>query len=158
MAKVKIGDIIEIKTKKGFSYAHYTHNEEDFCNLIQVKEGFYDKRPENFGDVARSPTTLITYFPLEISIKKKDVDIVTNVPVPQKYSEFPLIRIPGFDLKTGKITKWYLWDGNGGLWDNQPIKNLTEEQKKLPIRQICPLNSLVEKIETDWTPDMDPNT
>ena len=51
--KIKIGDIIEIKTEKGLVYAQYTHLNSLMGNLIRVFTGFYETRPENFDNIIK---------------------------------------------------------------------------------------------------------
>jgi hypothetical protein len=47
MAKPKIGDVLEIKTAKGFVYAQITHVHETHGPLLRVLPNFHDRRPEN---------------------------------------------------------------------------------------------------------------
>jgi hypothetical protein len=77
---------------------------------------------------------------------------VGHLPVPASSTDFPLFRAAGLPDSFGKVTHWWIWDGE----KEWRIPELTTELRKLPIRMICNDISLIEKIETGWTPLADP--
>jgi len=152
--KIKIGDIIEIPTQKGLVYAQYTHEHSEsphFGSLIRVFSDFYDERPEDFNEVAKSQTKFGTFFPLEISVKLKLVTIVANKPIISKSQRFPIFRAGLRAPKTGRVEVWWFWDGE----KEWKVGEITEDQRKLPIRQIVNYAELVKMIESGWTPETD---
>ncbi|MEJ2528409.1 MAG: hypothetical protein P8Y49_10160 [Sulfurovaceae bacterium] len=38
------------------------------------------------------------------------------------------------------------------------VRTLTEEENKLPIEETCNDTMLISRIESEWTPEQDPNT
>ena len=140
--RIKIGDIIEIKTEKGFVYAQYTHKNSLMGNLIRVFTGFYKERPISFDDIVISDIRFMTFFPLQAAINQNILAIVSN-------TEIPIFKNGLTDPKTGKITKWWLWDGNKE-WD---IENPNKEQMKYSYQEIINDTLLIERILSEWRPE-----
>ena len=55
-ARLKIGDIVEIKTGKGLAYAHYTHKHKQYGALLRVFRKFYGVRPSDFTELVKKQT------------------------------------------------------------------------------------------------------
>ena len=152
MAKrIKIGDIIEVSTAKGFAYAQFTHKDTQWGSLLRVLPGFFADRPTAFQDLARQDAVFVSFFPLQAAIKRKIVQVVANCPVPSDVAQFPLFRAPGWTDKSGKVLDWWLWDGEKS-WQ---IGQLTENQKRLPIKEVINDTLLIERIENGWSPVKD---
>ena len=64
MARVKIGDVIEIRTKLGLAYAQYTHKTETMGAVMRLLEGIHPSRPQNFATVLTRPIQFTFLFPL----------------------------------------------------------------------------------------------
>jgi len=159
--KVKIGDVIEIKTRKGLAYAQYTHRVEGYSYLIQVKEGFYHERPKSFLEMVNKESTIIKFFPLEMAIKRKIFTVVAHVPVPVRFQKFPVFRLwGGIPDKNGIVChKWKFWDGKR-IWPpgKEWVKKLTREQRQYPIDSIVNDTALIYYIEHDYRPEKDPRS
>ena len=153
--RVKIGDIIEIKTKKGLFYAQYTHYDEECGELIQVKKGSHKQRPSNFEKIVNKESTIITFIPLNICICRKIFEVVDNLPVPLRFQAFPTFLLCGHIDRKGKVKQWLFWDGEK-TWPETWVTELTDEQKKLPIQEIWNDTLLIEQLESGWTPETDP--
>ena len=78
MRKVKIGDVIEIRTRKGLAYAHYTHKHKQYGALLRVFDSIYDARPSNYTAVVRQRPAFSCFFPLSAAVNKKIVSIIGN--------------------------------------------------------------------------------
>ena len=157
MKRARIGDIVEVPTKKGFSYCQYTHRVEGFSDLIQVKEGFFDNRPESFDNIIETESKIITFFPLRYAIIDKIFKVVDNLEVPARFQAFPTFRVRGINIKNGKAKEWWFWDGVN-TWPERPVHELTEEQVSLPVKEIWNDTLLINNIESDYTPADDPTT
>jgi len=151
MKKLKIGDVIEISTAKGLAYAYYTHKNAMYGYMLRVFRRFYEVRPKEFGELMNSEPTFICFFPLAAAVKEKIVEVVGNVPLSPAAQKFPLFRcgLPAPGEK--KVSDWWLWDGEKS-WR---VGEITEEQRKLPIRGIWNDTFLIERLESDWTPETD---
>ena len=152
MARVKIGDMVEIKTTRGFAYAHYTHKHKQYGALLRVFQGLYDAPPSNLEDVVRQKVAFSCFFPLGAAVHRKIVSVVGNVAVPDEAQKFPTFRTGIVNPSTRKVDVWWLWDGERE-WR---VGNLTPEQRTFPIRGTWNDTLLIERIESHWTPEKDP--
>ena len=151
MARLKIGDIIEIKTQKGLSYAQYTHKNKLLGTLLRVFSTIYAIRPVSYEKVIEDDLRFTIFFPLQAAINQKIVEVVSNLNIPLKYKNFPLFRTGVINPKTDKVDTWWLWDGDKEL----KIGKLNNEQKQYPIRGIWNDTLLIERIDNDWKPKPD---
>lgn len=155
MAKrVKIGDVIEITTAEGLVYAQCSHKNKEWGHLLRILPGFHEERPCDYSILVKLKESFVVFFPLQAAVSKGIFQIVANEEVPPEAQKFPLFRAAGYSDKQGYVHDWWLWDGEKE-WQ---IGRLTEELKKLPIRQIINDTLLIEWIETGWTPSTDPIT
>lgn len=158
MAKgIRIGDIIEIATNKGFVYGQYTHEHTQpprMGSLIRILGSFFEERPPDFGLLAESISVFKTFVPLARSVNLKLVSIVANEPIPNRESQFPVFRNGTIDPASGKVENWWFWDGN----KEWRVGRITSEQKRMPILELVTVPELVKRIESGWTPETDPYT
>jgi len=155
MRRVKIGDIIEIPTTKGFAYAQYTHKHKMYGALIRILEGLFDKRPEDFTHLVKKKHRYATFIALQSSVNQGFFTIVGNEPVPEEANKFPLFRAAGaIPREGGKVLNWWLWDGEKEWF----IDQLKPEQRSLPIASVWTATLLIQRIESGWTPETDPFT
>jgi hypothetical protein len=151
--RLRVGDIIEVKTGKGFAYAQYTHRDKLYGYLVRVLPGFFEHLPIDVQSIANRPSIFVTFLPLQAAVDRKIFSVVENVAIPEKEKAFPLFRAAGLaDPSTGKVDQWWLWNGERS-WR---IDSLTESQRRLPIKGIWNDTLLVERIESDWRPQDDP--
>ncbi|HEV2147519.1 MAG TPA: hypothetical protein VGR37_08980 [Longimicrobiaceae bacterium] len=147
---VRIGDIVEITTRKGLAYAQYTHKHPQFGALLRVLRGLHSERPANFHALAEEHPQFSTFFPLQAAWNRGIVQIVSNVPVAEHAAAFPIFRDGVQDPYTGRV-RWWLWDGETE-WS---VDELTAEQEKAPIREIINDTLLIERIESNWSSERD---
>ena len=152
MSKPKIGDIIEIPTKKGLAYAQYTHQHSQFGGLIRVFDVLFENRPSDFSKLVTAPVRFSTFFPVAAAIKRGIFAVVGHRDVAPQNKSFPLFRDGVADPKTNKVKVWWLWDGE----KEWKVGEITPEQRMLPLRAIWNDTLLIEKIESGWTPSNDP--
>jgi hypothetical protein len=152
MAKLKIGDVVEIKTANGLVYAQYTHKHKQFGALLRVFRRFYEARPDDFVKLVEDKPTFMCFFPLNAAVDRNIVSIAGNVMVPSEAQAFPIFRDGIVDPATRKVGVWWLWDGE----EEWRVGELTAEQRKLSIREVLNDTLLIERIEAGWTPETDP--
>ena len=154
--RVRIGDIIEIRTSRGLAYAIYTHCQAappKYGAMLRVFEGFYKSRPQDLPALSVRPIQFTTFFPLQAAVSRRLVDAIGNVSVPEPLKPFPLFRCgASMDSTTQKVKTWWLWDGTSE-WR---VAALSADQRKLPIRGIWNYAYLVSRIEQGWRPETDP--
>ena len=155
--RVKIGDVIEIRTSRGLAYAQHTHEHvapPKYGYLIRVLPGLYGKRPTDFTDIGKQKATFVVFVPLQVMVDRNYVTIVNNQPVPTDAQKFPVFRSGIPDPQTKKVRVWWFWDGD----KEWKVGSLTDEQKRLPILAIIGDELLAKRIEIGWTPETDPCT
>jgi hypothetical protein len=146
----KIGDVIEIATRRGLYYALYTHKHPNFGGLIRVYRLNFSERPSGFFWIEEAVPWFSVFYLIGPSVSRGITPIVASVGIPLALQAFPLFRSGLPNPRTGKvlIDKWWLWDGN----HEYPFAPLTEEQKLLPVLQIVDDTALIEMIESDYNP------
>jgi hypothetical protein len=152
MTKIAVGDVVEIKTQRGFAYALYTHRDPTFGALLRVWNQTHAEPLVDFEHLASQPLSWSAFFPLSAAVKQKVVRVAGSVVVPPDLAAFPLFRAGMPDPGTRRVSNWWLWDGKRE-W---PVGELTSEQRKLPIRQTINDTLLIERIERAWTSEADP--
>lgn len=152
MTRPKIGDLVEIKTAKGFSYALYTHRHGQYGPLLRIFKTQYGERPMDFSTVVKDSVQFSCFFPLGTAVRQKLVECVANVGVPEDLRPFPTFRSGMPDFRGGKITRWWLWDGEKE-WQ---VGELSPEQRRLSVRGIWNYTILIERIEEGYTTESDP--
>jgi len=152
MARLKIGDIVEIPTVKGTSYAQYTHAHKMYGALLRVLPGFFKESPDNWSNLVSSVEKFVVFFPLKAAVGQKIFSIVANQPVPETSKEFPTFRAGVVNPETNKVGVWWLWDGE----KEWRVDSLSKAQKKLPIRGVWNDTLLIERIVSGWLPETDP--
>lgn len=146
-APVKVGDVIEIETPAGLSYAQVTHRDREFGYLLRVLPGSYQTRP-NITALAARRHRWVVFYPVEHAVLQGFVRTAGNASIPPSARAFPLFRAAGLPDGGGHITEWWLWDGH----DERRIGSLKDDQLDLPIREIVNHEVLVERIVSGWTP------
>jgi hypothetical protein len=149
--RAKIGDVVEITTKNGYSYAHFTHKHPTHGALLKVFNRNYPQRPDRFIGVVEGEPDFMCFFPLAAAVSRGIVTIAANVELSEQARNFPVFR-GGLEGDDRKVKSWWLWDGEREWCVGQ----LTDEQKGLSVRQVLNDAALVDRIEAGWTPKMDP--
>lgn len=148
MAKrVKIGDIIQILTSEGISYAQYTHKNKMYGYMISVFNGLYDNPIKDFSSLIKSPIQFHTFIALQSAINEGLLSVVAHLSIPDHLREFPIFRCrsggPGGGI--------WLWDGNEEVMLN---RNITEEEQKYSTRSIISIPLLLERIKIKYKPEI----
>jgi len=147
MRRPKIGDIVEVPTKKGLAYAQYTHKNAKMGPLLRVFDAQFPARPTHFASIATLPVQFSTFFPLGAAVHRGIFAVVAHENISAVNLAFPVFKNGVPDPGTNKVTNWWLWDGE----KEWPVGKLTEEQKSFPDSQIVNDTMLVHLIETGWT-------
>ena len=155
--KVRIGDLIEIKTGKGLVYALYTHRHDNppkYGAMLRIFNQVYPSRPTNFDATIKLAVRFSVFFPLQAAVNRGLVEVVATLQVPEELKQFPVFRSGMVNPETKKVDAWWLWDGE----KEWRIGRLTQEQRKLSIRGVWNDTILIQRIEEDWRPESDPSS
>lgn len=154
MTRLKIGDLVEVSSSLGLTYAQYTHKNARYGALLRVFKKVYAETPELLDCILKDEVRFSAFFPLKAAVAQGIVRVVGNLPVPKELSQFPVFRAGVVDPSVGKVVTWWLWDGD----NEKNIGSLSEEQRHFPIRGIWNDTLLIERIESNWTPYTDSTT
>lgn len=145
MAKMIIGNIYEINTKKGKAYLHYIYKDTTLGELIRVLPNLYSERPANFNELAQANELYSVFFPLSFANKKNIVELVGNYSA-DKFTKPSYMRSE--HMVKGEFLGWHII--NTDTWERQLVKKLSEQQKALSPWGIWNDTLLVERLENDW--------
>jgi hypothetical protein len=151
MARVRIGDVVEIPTVRGLAYAQYTHSNPQWGALLTVLPGFHGTRATDLVALVSQREKFRTFFPLQAAVARSVFEVVGNVPVPHHTKAFPRFRSAGFVDREGRVHDWYLWDGE----TSTKLEALTPDLRRLPILQVWNDTLLILRIEEEWAPEKD---
>jgi hypothetical protein len=141
---LKPGDLYEIETKDGFSYFQYTQKNQLMGPLIWILEGKF-REPRELPEVESLPHRFCTFFPVQGVHQAGLIRWLGTAPIPASRQKFPLFR-----GATGQNRDlWWFWDGE----KEWRVGDISKQQMKLPIREICNFPALVELIEKNWLPE-----
>ncbi|PDT18607.1 hypothetical protein CO670_00480 [Rhizobium sp. J15] len=144
--RTKIGDVVQILTSKGVSYAQVTHKHVRYGHLLRVFDGFYADSLDNFSEVVASPVLFSTFFPVQKAVDEGLVANVGNSSVTDANSVFPIFRTSARD-RGGRRGPWWLWNGETEMMLS---RGLSDQEKRYPVHGIISAPLLVERIEKGY--------
>lgn len=144
MAKrVKSGDIVQILTSEGVSYAQLTHVHDEYGYLLRVFDGTYEEIPKNWLEGVTRSVQFSAFFPLQSAVNQSLLSVVANCPVSDTLAEFPVFR----SRSGGVGGSIWLWDGTSSRMLDRA---LTDNEYRFPVRGIVSAPLLVERIATGY--------
>ena len=146
MAAIKLGDIFEIKTTKGYAYLHFIYKDKETGDLVRVLHGLHSKRPIDFNDLASHQEQFMVFFPLSFANKKNIVEFVGSYPA-DEFEKPKFMRIEHF--VRGEFIGWHII--NTDTWQRQLTQALSPEQKKLSPWGVWNDTLLIESLENDFS-------
>ncbi|GHA80224.1 hypothetical protein GCM10009007_21120 [Formosimonas limnophila] len=145
MAKIKVGDVFSILTKKGKVYLHYLRAEKG-KECIKVLDGFFTKDCNDLENLVKAPERFFIGFPVAAAYRRKIIVLEGFVPA-NDYELPKYTRTPSSIL--GVFQGWYIIDEQS--WVRTLVDDLTPEQLKLSPRGSVNDTLLVEWLETDFS-------
>lgn len=141
--KLSPGDILEIESEIGLSYAQVTHEHTSYPEVVRVLAGTYQSRPTDLDDLARSETAFSAMIALGSAIEKVRISgsKLGTAALPDEISQFPIFRMPIRD-KQGGIAYWWLWDGQGLRYETE----LSAEAEKYSMREVMSVEAFLSKL------------
>lgn len=148
---IQIGDIFEIKTKLGLSYAQLTHRHPSHAELIRIFRKKYSKRPDNLEELCADNVEFSVLFTLIRSYNTNLIEKVGNSAIQHELQVFPKFRDGTPHRDTKIVETWWIWDGKNEI---KVGPELTEEQKSYPRLGILNLPAVIGLIEGDTHPSL----
>ncbi len=147
----QLGDIVELRTNRGFAYAQYTHEHHDYGSLLRILPGFFEETPKELDLLAEGRTVFHAFVPLKASLREQALRTVGHYPIPEKATTFPTFR-SGMSQPGGiRVRVWFLWDGE----EDTRVDQLSASQLQFPIREIITPALLRQRLEAGWLPESD---
>ncbi|MBO9192665.1 hypothetical protein J5277_00960 [Rhizobium sp. 16-449-1b] len=147
MAKrIKVGDVAQIATSKGISYAQVTHRHPRYGHLLRVFDSVYNSKPDNLAEMVATHVLFSAFFPIQKAVGEGLLTIVGNSEVTDANSPFPTFRANTRD-RAGNRGPWWLWDGETEV---MLTRGLSDNEKRYPVRGIISLPLLIERIERGY--------
>jgi hypothetical protein len=145
-----VGDVVEIKTKRGYAYAQCVAKLPFFGNLIRVMPGLHKQKVTDLETMITKQEDYFTFFFWDKFLDRNVVYKVGRFEIPDCCVVPILFRGGTKDPKTRKVAIWWLWDSNTNKeWR---IDKLTKKQRELPIRSILNYIALINYLEMGWHP------
>lgn len=146
-----IGDIIEIPTSKGLTYAQYTHDGPRGGSVICIFDALFEKRPDDFSLLVDRPVRFLTLFPLHAAINRNIFEIVAHERIALDNQISPIFCASIVDFKTQKVIYWRFWDGQKE-WH---VGKYAFEPKEMTVRHISDDRLLVKRVGSPQLPTTD---
>ncbi len=149
MARIKLGDIFEIKTAKGYAYFQYVHSDKLEGELIKVFNNIFEERPKAIEEILKVEDCYYVGFPLKYALKQKIVEHIGMIPIPKDFKKPRYTRSK--HMIRGEFKGWHITDSETEKM--VLVQELTEEQKQFSPSGIVNDTYLIERLEEGWTLD-----
>jgi hypothetical protein len=147
MSKIALGDIFEIDTRKGKAYFQCVKIDKVRGDLINVFNKLYDEAPTVIEKAINVEDHYFVGFPLSDAYKRKLVEKVGNIPLPNDF-ELPAYMRDKHVIK-GELLGWHIRDVN--TLKRRFVEKLSPQQKKLSPVGIYNDTLLKEMLEQGWS-------
>lgn len=148
MKRLKAGDIIEIKTTKGYGYFQCMIVDKTEGDLIKVFNKVFENPESNLDSILSVDDTYFFSFPLSYALKRKLVSIIGFKEIETDF-QTPLFMRTKHIIR-GEFLGWHIVNTNTLF--RKLVKELSEEEKKLSEFGIVNDTYLIEKLDSGWSP------
>lgn len=149
---IRIGDIFELSTPKGFAYVQYVYEDVTCGSLIRVLPGLFEARPSSFERLVQMREPFVVYFPLKAAVNRRIVHVVGTSPLPFDRVYPPPLISGGEVLPNGHRVKWRIYKGDGTM---TLLDELDAEQRTYSPYEVWNDTLLIERICSGWKPEDD---
>src|SRR5579871_3661125 len=111
--RIKIGDILEIRTPAGFAYAQYVNRHlrpPKYGDLMRILPGVFARPLTDFSDIVVASGSYCCFWWPSRDVANGSVSIVGNVAVPMEHRRMPMFKWGISSLRDGRVRKWNLWN------------------------------------------------
>ena len=141
------GEILELPIGNRFGYVQFLGEHREYGDAILVNPKLHDRQahfPKGFFSGA-----YVTFYAANAAVSGKVAEVVAQSTPPAVPKRF---RRASVTLDDGTVDKWVIEGG----WRDVVRETLSEEERGLPIAEICSLQILGRHITSGWTPANDP--
>lgn len=151
MAKIKYGDLFQIKTSKGLAYFQCVkETSATECEVIRILPGVFESTDNiNLNALIELKEVFFVQFPLKYALKQNVIKLIGNYPVPKD------VQLPKFyrdkHIVKNEFVSWHII--NSDTLHIRSVKELSEDEKKLSPAGIWNDTLLAERIAEGWKPE-----
>lgn len=143
MASVTPGLVFTIVCDRGFALGIFTHKHDRLGHLIWLADEFWDEQPPLNAIAQVSRWRWCVFFPLGAAVRRRIVNPIGVVKVPEQLEHFPVLRQGGF----GGRLAWTLYE-NGDLDHSVGLA----KDPAIPIAMVVNDTRLKEMLVKNWKP------
>ncbi len=149
--RARPGDILEVRTPRGLAYVHYMARHPEYGDAIRVLPGFFAARPADLLALVTRPEAYFTFYPASAAVSQGLVEVVASHPVPPGQELPTVYRREGASNREGRVLAWIICEGT----KETLVRELSEEQRHLPIAAIWNHEALIHYLVKEWRPEQD---
>lgn len=143
MPRAKVGDVLEIQTSSGFIYLHFLgkHHEYGACVAV-TSSSTAVSAPVSAAIFADA---FVTFYPATVAVSRGLARVVGNLPsagIPKRW------RRAG--AREGRKVATWIIEEEGTRFLR---RELTDEERRLPIVAIWNHEFLLERVRSGWRPE-----
>jgi hypothetical protein len=140
------GEILEVPIGTRFGYVQYLGNHRQHGDAVLVNPSLHP-RQSSFGASFFS-SGYVAFYPACLAVTQKRLEVVAQSPppaIPKRY------RRPESVASGGKVESWVIEGG----WRNLIKRELSDEERSIPIAAVWNHEALSAHISRGWTPQTD---
>jgi len=146
---IKIGDVFSIPLTNGLGFIQCVKEApKTECEVLRVLPGIYSES-EEIQTIIEKKEIFFTQLAMKYALKKNMISFIGNFPVPND-TQVPRHYRTEHHIGT-EFVCWHIVDSV--TLKRESVKTLSPEQKKLSEWDFISIPDLVEKIESNWTPE-----
>jgi hypothetical protein len=149
----RIGDVIEIRTEKGFGYFQYTAADPEQGALIRVLPGVFSERVADIPKLGAAKELYFVFFPLGAAVARGLVEIVANAPIPNGSERPRRMKRPIAIAPDGSIRSWAITEDGRDRF----TPRLADDERALSPCVIWNDTLLADRIARGWLPQDEAN-
>jgi Regulator of ribonuclease activity B len=149
--RIRLGDIVEIQTPGGLAYLQYTSRHPRLGDTVRVLPGLFAERPAAAElNALAAKEGYFTFYPVGAAIRQGLVEIAANCPIALNLEAPSALRRIGSMTPEGKVVAWRISDGTK---EALVKRELTAEERRIPIASIWNHEFLVSRLSEQWRPE-----
>jgi len=149
--KLRLGDVLEVRTPRGLAYLQYTAKHPRLGDTIRVLPGLFAERPDSAELTALAKQEgYFTFYPAGAAMRHQLVEIVATCSIPPNLASPPRLLRSGGMTPEGKVVSWRIVDGTK---ETLVRRELTAEERRIPRAAIWNHEYLVDRLAEQWRPE-----
>jgi hypothetical protein len=145
--RVKTGDVLEVKSSRGYTYIQYVGKHAEYGDVIRVLPGIYDRSLPDVREIVES-VGYLGFYSARAAVSQGLAMILGPFPLPSSTSVPINVRRAGARGPDGTVLTWII-EREGQEFVRE---NLTDSEKQLPIAAIWDHELLMLRVCEGWHP------